>query len=487
MERIIKEALAFDDVLIEPGYSEVLPKDTITHSRFSKNIALNVPIVSSAMDTVTEHEMAIAIAQAGGIGVIHKNLTVQEQCQEVLRVKRYESGMVVNPVTIFASETLSAVTALMLQHNISGIPVIQPGTQRLVGIVTHRDVRFASDPNTPVQELMTKDVVTVKNTVTKEEAKSLLHQHRIEKLMVVDDDGRCIGLITVKDIDKAQANPFGNKDAQGRLRVAAAIGTGDFEIQRAGQLVQSGVDALVIDTAHGHSRGVLDALEKLKILYPYIDIVVGNVATPNAAQMLINCGADAIKIGIGPGSICTTRIIAGIGVPQFSAILETAACCAENDIPAIADGGIRSSGDITKAIAAGADSVMLGSVLAGTDESPGETFLYQGRSYKSYRGMGSLGAMMKGSADRYNQKDIALTKLVPEGVEAKVPTKGAVALVIHQLVGGLKSGMGYVGALNIAELQNKAVFRKITGAGLLESRVHDVSITKEAPNYNHTH
>lgn len=481
----IREALTFDDVLLEPCYSEILPEMAVTTTKFSRNISLNIPLVSAAMDTVTEHAMAIAIAQAGGIGVIHKNLSIAEQADEVRKVKRYESGMVVEPVTIYAMETLGTARELMQYHGISGIPVVEPDTKKLVGILTNRDVRFATDSRIKVSDLMTRtNLVTVTGRVTHQQARELLHQHKIEKLVVVDDAYRCVGLITVKDIDKAQNNPLGNKDIEGRLRVAAAVGVGVNNMQRAIELAKAGVDALVIDTAHGHSRGVVDMIQELKRSLQGIDIVAGNVATPAAAKMLIDNGVDAVKVGIGPGSICTTRMVAGIGIPQFSAVAETAEMCANYDVPCIADGGIRSSGDIVKALAAGADSVMLGSMFAGTDESPGETFLYQGRTYKSYRGMGSLGAMADGSADRYGQLNVKLNKMVPEGVEAKVPARGPVGNVLHQLVGGLKSGMGYVGAENIAELQTRARFRRITNAGLTESHVHDVSITKSAPNYN---
>lgn len=484
METLIKEALAFDDVLLEPAYSEILPADANPAGRFSRDIVLNVPLASAAMDTVTEHAMAIAMARAGGIGVIHKNLTILEQAEEVKKVKRYESGMVVNPVTVFETDTLSTVRSVMERHDISGVPVLTPGTNKLAGIVTNRDVRFATNPSVRVSELMTRRVITTAANTTREQAQELLHQNRIEKLVVVDDNGRCIGLITVKDIDKAQANPLANKDDEGRLRVAAAIGVGDDGAARAAALVEAGVDAIVIDTAHGHSRGVIDMVRYLKNSYGTIDVVAGNVATPRAAEALIQAGVDGVKVGIGPGSICTTRIVAGVGVPQFSAVMETAEACGFHGVPAIADGGIRSSGDMVKALAAGASCAMLGSMLAGTDETPGETFLYQGRSYKGYRGMGSLGAMVRGSADRYGQADTKLNKLVPEGVEAKVPARGSVDLVLHQLVGGLKSGMGYVGAGTITELQHNAVFRRITGAGLRESHVHDVQVTKSAPNYS---
>lgn len=484
MEITIREALAFDDVLIEPAYSEVLPAEVNTNAMFSRNISLNIPLVSAAMDTVTEHEMAIAMAQSGGIGVIHKNMPVDAQAEEVRRVKRYETGMVVNPVTMHSDQNLAAARKLMEMHEISGIPVVDPITKKLVGIVTNRDVRFAVDPNTPISELMTRNLITTKDTISTRDAQEILHKNRIEKLMVVDDSGLCVGLITVKDINKAQANPLGNKDLQGRLRVAAAVGTGGDTMDRLHALALAGVDAVVIDTAHGHSKLVMETIRLAKRMFPGIDVVAGNVATPAAAVALINQGVDAIKIGIGPGSICTTRIVAGVGVPQLSAILETAEACLEHDIPAIADGGIRSSGDIVKAMAAGASCVMLGSMLAGTDEAPGETFLYQGRAYKSYRGMGSLGAMAQGSADRYGQRDTKLSKLVPEGVEAKVPARGSVGLVLHQLVGGLRSGMGYVGAEDISALQSRATFRRITGAGLRESHVHDVTVTRSAPNYN---
>jgi IMP dehydrogenase len=482
---IIREALAFDDVLIEPQYSDILPDMAITSTRFSKNILLNIPLISSAMDTVTEHAMAIALAQAGGIGVIHKNLSIIEQVDEVRKVKRYESGMVVDPITIYAEETLGVARELMGRYGISGIPVIEPGTRKLVGILTNRDVRFATDNTIKVSDLMTSEnLVTVTGKITHDDARELLHLHKIEKLIVVDGEYRCVGLITVKDINKAQNNPLGNKDSQGRLRVAAAVGVGDGNINRAIELAKVGVDALVVDTAHGHSSGVVEMVKYLKNTLDGIDIIAGNVATPAAALTLINCGADAIKIGIGPGSICTTRTVAGIGIPQFSAIVETAPACIARDIPCIADGGIRSSGDIVKALAAGADSVMLGSMFAGTDESPGEPFLYQGRTYKAYRGMGSLAAMAQGSADRYGQEHVKLNKLVPEGVEAMVPARGPVGNVLHQLTGGLKSGMGYVGARTIEELQTRSRFRRITNAGLTESKVHDVSITKSPPNYN---
>jgi len=481
----IDEALAFDDVLVLPGYSHVVPTATDTTTRLTRDIPLNIPIISAAMDTVTESEMAIAMAQLGGIGVIHKNLDVAAQAAAVHQVKKFESGMVVNPVTIHPDQTLADARALMAAHRISGIPVVERDSGRLVGILTHRDVRFATDPALRVYELMTREnLVTVSADVGAEEARRLLHRHRIEKLLVVDQAYRCVGLITVKDMDKAQAHPLANKDGLGRLRVAAATGVGADGEARARALVAAEVDVIVVDTAHGHSAGVLTAVEVVKKLSNSVQVVAGNVATPEGAIALIEAGADAVKIGIGPGSICTTRVVAGVGVPQFTAVLECAAACRERGVPAIADGGMRNSGDIVKAIAAGADAVMMGSLLAGTDEAPGEVFLYQGRSYKSYRGMGSLGAMARGSADRYFQQEIKdQLKLVPEGVEGRVGYKGPVAQVVHQLVGGLRAGMGYTGSATIPELQTKARFRRVTGAGLRESHVHDVAITREAPNY----
>ncbi len=481
----ISEALAFDDVLLVPGYSEVLPTLVKTHTKLTRAISLNIPLVSSAMDTVTESGMAIAMAQHGGIGVIHKNLDIDEQAAQVRRVKKFESGMVVNPIAIHPDMTLAETRALMALHHISGFPVTERETGRLVGILTHRDVRFATDPNLRVYELMTReDLVTVRAEHAAEHARELLHKHRIEKLLVVDDQYRCVGLITVKDMDKAVAHPLANKDELGRLRVAAASGVGDEGFARTEALIAAGVDVVVIDTAHGHSSGVIAAVARIKKLSNAVQVIAGNVATPDGAQSLIDAGADAVKIGIGPGSICTTRVVAGVGVPQFTAVLETAAVCRAAGVPAIADGGIRTSGDIAKAIGAGADAVMMGSVLAGTDEAPGEVFLYQGRSYKSYRGMGSMGAMARGSADRYFQQDIKDTlKLVPEGIEGRVAYKGPVAAVVHQMVGGLRAGMGYTGSATINDLQTNARFRRITNAGLRESHVHDVAITREAPNY----
>ena len=481
----VEEALAFDDVLVIPAYSQVLPSATDTRTRLTRAIPLNVPIVSAAMDTVTEGAMAIAMAQLGGIGVIHKNLEPAEQAAQVRHVKKFESGMVVNPLTIRPDQTLADVKALMNTHRISGIPVVERDTNRLVGIVTNRDVRFASDPTLKVYELMTREnLVTVTAGVAPDEARRLLHRHRIEKLLVVDDAYRCVGLITVKDMDKAETHPLANKDELGRLRVAAATGVGPAGQARSRALVEAEVDVLVVDTAHGHSRGVLDAVAAIKKYSNSVQVIAGNVATPEGALALIEAGADGVKIGIGPGSICTTRVVAGVGVPQFTAVLECAAACREAGVPAIADGGMRTSGDIVKAIGAGADAVMIGSLLAGTDEAPGEVFLYQGRSYKSYRGMGSIGAMARGSADRYFQQDIEdQLKLVPEGVEGMVPYKGPVAQAIHQLVGGLRAGMGYTGSRDIAELQHNTRFRRVTGAGLRESHVHDVAISREAPNY----
>ena len=481
----IAEALAFDDVLLVPAYSQVLPTLVATGSRLTRSIRLNIPLISAAMDTVTEAAMAIAMAQQGGIGVIHKNLTIEEQAAEVRRVKKFESGMVVNPLTIHPDQTLADARALMQIHKISGFPVVERGSGRLVGILTHRDVRFATDPTTRISDLMTREnLVTVSASPTPEQARALLHRRRLEKLLVVDDAYRCIGLITVKDMDKAEAHPLANKDELGRLRVAAATGVGDDGANRAAALIDAGVDVVVVDTAHGHSDGVLRAVTRIKKDSNAVQIIAGNVATPDGAKALIDAGADAVKIGIGPGSICTTRVVAGVGVPQFSAVLETAAACRAQNIPAIADGGIRASGDMVKAIAAGADAVMVGSMLAGTDEAPGEVFLYQGGSYKSYRGMGSLGAMARGSADRYFQQEIKDTlKLVPEGIEGRVGYKGPMAAVVHQLVGGLRAGMGYTGSASIEALQTEAKFRRITGAGLRESHVHDVAITREAPNY----
>ena len=443
----IPEALTFDDVLLRPAHSEVVPSQVDVRSRLTRSITLNMPIISSAMDTVTEARLAIAMAQSGGIGVIHRNLEPEEQAEEVRKVKRYESGMVVNPITIFPDETLADALALMRYHGISGVPVVERGPSgkpaKLCGIVTNRDVRFADNPLQPVSELMTKKLITVREGVQKDDARRLLHQHRIEKLLVVDEDHRCVGLITVKDIEKATLHPHACKDAEGRLRVAAASTVGDKGFERALMLIDAGVDCIIVDTAHGHSQMVLDQVMRIKRESNSIQLIAGNVATGEATRALIDAGADAIKVGIGPGSICTTRIVAGVGVPQLTAILEAAAAARANNIPVIADGGIKFSGDLAKAIAAGADCVMVGSLLAGTEESPGEVFLYQGRSFKTYRGMGSVGAMARGSADRYFQQDIKDTlKLVPEGIEGQVPYKGPVGAVLHQLTGGLRAAMG---------------------------------------------
>lgn len=481
----IKEALTFDDVLLVPAESDVLPTQVDTRTRITRSIELGIPLVSAAMDTVTEARLAIALAQHGGIGVIHKNLEIAAQAAEVRMVKKFESGMVVNPVTIHPDQPLAEALRLMADFKISGIPVVERGSGKLVGILTNRDVRFASDVNQPVAELMTKDqLVTVREGVEKEEAKRLLHQHRIEKLLVVDADYRCTGLVTVKDIEKAKAHPNACKDSKGRLRVAAATGVGSDGIARAEALIEAEVDLIVVDTAHGHSRGVIEAVRTIKRMAPDAQVVGGNIATPEAARALADAGADAVKVGIGPGTICTTRMVAGVGVPQLSAIMEVAEVTRKAGICLIADGGIKYSGDLAKAIAAGADCVMVGSLLAGTEESPGEVFLYQGRSYKSYRGMGSIGAMARGSADRYFQADVQDSlKLVPEGVEGRVPYKGPSGNVIHQLVGGLRAGMGYTGNRTIGEMQTRCTFRRITSAGLRESHVHDIAITKEAPNY----
>ena len=481
----IRDALTFDDVLLEPAESRVMPTEVDTRTRLTRSIELGIPLISSAMDTVTEGRLAIAMAQAGGIGVIHRNLSIERQAEEVRRVKKFESGMVINPVTIDPDATLGEALGLMAQHHISGIPVVESKTGKLAGILTNRDVRFARNTAQPVRELMTKDnLVTVREGIEGEQAKELLHRHRIEKLLVVDDAYRCIGLITVKDMEKAQLYPTATKDAKGRLRAAAAVGTGDEALARAEALFDAEVDVLVVDTAHGHSQKVIDAVTKVRNLSNYTQVIAGNVATAEAARALIGAGADAVKVGIGPGSICTTRIVAGVGVPQLTAIMDTSAVCREAGVPAIADGGIKFSGDLAKAIAAGADVAMIGSLFAGTDESPGEVFLYNGRSYKSYRGMGSVGAMARGSADRYFQQEVKDTlKLVPEGIEGQVPYKGPLGAVVHQLVGGLKAAMGYTGSQTIEELQANARFVKITNAGLRESHVHDVTITREAPNY----
>ena len=475
--------LTFDDVLLRPAESNVLPSMADTSTRLTRDIALNIPVLSSAMDTVTEADMAIVMAQLGGMGVLHRNLDIEEQCAAVRAVKRFESGMVVNPITIHPEATLGDAQALMQQHRISGIPVTDR-EGKLVGILTNRDVRFAENPQQPVRELMTTDnLATVPLGTSQEDARRLLHARRIEKLLVVDDDYKCIGLITVKDIEKAVTYPDATKDATGRLRAAAATTVGDAGFARTEALIDAEVDVVVIDTAHGHNADVSRAVERVKKLSNTVQVVAGNVATAEATRALIDAGADAVKVGIGPGSICTTRVVAGVGVPQLTAIMDSANEAAKSGVPVIADGGLRTSGDAAKALAAGASTVMVGSMLAGTAESPGEVFLYQGRSYKSYRGMGSVGAMARGSADRYFQQDVSAMKLVPEGIEGQVPFKGPAADVIHQLVGGIKAAMGYTGSATIEDLKTRAQFVRITNAGLSESHVHDVAITREAPNY----
>lgn len=485
----IKLGLTFDDVLLVPAESEILPAQVNTKSRLTPDIELNIPLLSAAMDTVTEAELAIAMAQTGGIGVLHRNMSIEAQAQMVRQVKRYESGMVVNPVTMHAHQSLREALDIMARYNISGIPVVEPSPEgqpgKLVGILTNRDVRFAENLEQPVSELMTREnLATVGPGVSQDEARKILHQRRIEKLLVVDDAYRCIGLVTVKDMEKAVAHPDATKDGSGRLRVAAATTVGDEGFARSEALIDAEVDLLVLDTAHGHSKRVAEALRRIKAASNSVQVVAGNVATGEAAKALLDAGADGIKVGIGPGSICTTRVVAGVGVPQLTAILNTVEVCAKAGKPVIADGGIRTSGDIAKAIAAGAEAVMVGSLLAGTSEAPGEVFLYQGRSYKAYRGMGSVGAMARGSADRYFQEEVKDTlKLVPEGVEGQVPYKGPVKDVIHQMVGGLRASMGYLGAKTIAEMHSRAQFVRITNSGLRESHVHDVTITRESPNY----
>jgi len=480
----IREGLTFDDVLLEPGPSEIMPADADVSTRLTRDIRLNIPLTSSAMDTVTESRLAIAMAQAGGLGILHRNMTVQEQADQVREVKRFESGMVINPVTIRPETTLGEVRAIVAARKISGFPVVD-ANGKLVGILTNRDMRFDTDPNRKAAELMTAaDLVTVREGAGKEEARELLRTRKIERVIVVDEDYRATGLITMKDIEKAQAHPHAAKDEQGRLLVGAASTVGDAGYERAMALADAGCDVVVIDTAHGHSAQVARVVERIKRENNRLQIIAGNIATYDAARALIDAGADAVKVGIGPGSICTTRIVAGVGVPQLTAVMEAARAAKGSGAPVIADGGIKYSGDLAKAIAAGASVAMMGSMFAGTDESPGEVFLYQGRSYKSYRGMGSVGAMGAGSADRYFQKEVEDTqKLVPEGIEGQTPYKGPIAPVLHQMVGGLRAAMGYVGAATIADLQERARFVRITGAGLRESHVHDVMITREAPNY----
>ena len=481
----IREALTFDDVLLVPGASEVQPTEVDTSTRLTQVISLHLPILSAAMDTVSEHRMAIAMAQNGGLGIMHRNMEIEDQVSEVRKVKRFESGMVVDPITIAPDATLEDALLLMQQNSISGIPVTET-SGRLVGILTNRDVRFAENPDQPVRELMTaNNLIKVYNTVDKDEAKKLLHKHRIEKLLIVDDAEKCIGLVTVKDIEKSVLFPHATKDSHDRLRAGAAVGTGAINgVERAAALAEAGLDLVVVDTAHGHSRAVIDTVAQIRKDNPDLQIMAGNVATGEAAAALIKAGADAIKVGIGPGSICTTRVVAGVGVPQLTAIMDVAKEASKKNIPVIADGGIKYSGDFAKAIAAGADAAMMGGVFAGTDEAPGEVILYQGRSYKSYRGMGSVGAMVKGSADRYFQAGVTQSnKLVPEGIEGRVPYKGPVGTVIHQMVGGLRAAMGYTGSVTVQEMKERAEFVRMTGAGHKESHVHDVTITREAPNY----
>jgi IMP dehydrogenase len=480
----IRLGLTFDDVLLVPAASAVLPSMADTSTFVTRGIRLNIPVLSSAMDTVTEADMAIVMAQAGGIGVLHRNLTVDQQADAVRQVKRSESGMVVNPVTMSPDQTLGDARALMARHRISGFPVVERGG-KLVGIVTNRDLRFAEHVDQPIAELMTREnLITVPPGTTENEARRILHAHRIEKLLVVDSEGRCIGLITVKDIERAVTYPNATKDAAGRLRVAAATTVGDLGFERTQALLEAECDLIVVDTAHGHSDRVAEAVERIKKFSSNAQVIAGNVATAEAARALIGAGADGIKVGIGPGSICTTRVVAGVGVPQLTAVIDTAEAAAKLGIPVIADGGLRTSGDVAKALAAGAAAVMVGSLLAGTEEAPGDTFLWQGRTYKSYRGMGSVAAMARGSADRYFQQDIKdQLKLVPEGIEGQVPYKGPATAVLHQLVGGVKAAMGYTGSATLKDLRERAEFIRITNAGLRESHVHDVTITRESPNY----
>lgn len=480
-----REAYTFDDVLLEPAASSVLPTEVDTRTRITRSIELGIPLISAAMDTVTEAKMAIAMAQAGAIGVLHKNMTIEEQAREVIAVKKFESGMVVNPLTIEPNATLADALALMERYGIHGIPVTEGQGGKLVGILTNRDVRFATNMTQPVHELMTKSpLITVREGVSSGEAKKLLHQHRIEKLLVVDEAYRCVGLITVKDIEKARLHPNASKDEQGRLRCAAAVSTGADGLERAQALIDAGVDIVIVDTAHGHSSRVLETIAAIKKRSNRTQVIGGNVATSEGTKALIDAGVDAVKVGIGPGSICTTRIVAGVGVPQLTAVADAVAVANKAGVPVIADGGIKFSGDLAKAIAAGASACMIGSLLAGTDEAPGEVFLYQGRSYKSYRGMGSLGAMGRGSADRYFQQEVGdKLKLVPEGIEGRVAYKGPVGTILHQLVGGLRAAMGYTGNATLEEMRSNCRFLRITSAGLRESHVHDVAITREAPNY----
>jgi len=477
-DRNLRECLTFDDVMLVPAYAEVLPNEVDVRTRLTRKIELNIPIISAAMDSVTEARTAITMARQGGLGVIHKNLMPAEQAREV---KRAESGVIANPVTVRPSQSLRETLAVMRHHDISGVPVVED--QAPVGILTSRDIRFEKNLDQPVSALMTTKLITVEPGCRPEQARELLHQHRIEKLLVVDS-GKLVGLITIKDLLQAERNPLAVKDSLGRLRVGAAIGPGRDRLERTAQLIEAGVDVIVVDTAHGHSKGVLDAVRDTKRRYPEVEVIAGNVATAEATKALIDAGADAVKVGMGPGSICTTRVIAGVGVPQITAIADCREVASQHDVPVIADGGIKYSGEVTKAIAAGASTVMIGSLFAGTDESPGELVLYQGRSYKVYRGMGSLGAMKRGSRDRYGQVGVEDEKLVPEGIEGRVPHRGALASILAQLVGGLRSGMGYTGSRTVADLQQNGRFVRITGQGLAESHVHDVIITEEAPNYH---
>lgn len=479
-------ALTFDDVLLKPAYSQVLPVDANTKTKITKKISLEIPIISAAMDTVTESRLAIAMAQCGGLGCIHKNLSVKEQSEEVRKVKKFESGIVNNPLTITPNETLGDALALMTTYGISGIPVVKEGSKKLVGIITNRDVRFATDKKQPIKELMTKErLITAKQNISKSEAKNLLHKNKIERIIIIDNAGNCVGLMTGKDIEKTKQFPFASKDDEGRLLVASATGVGKDGIKRAEGLIEAGSDVVVVDTAHGHSQAVIATVKELKKLFPKQEIIAGNIATKEASKALFDAGVDAVKVGIGPGSICTTRVIAGVGVPQLSALFDVLEFCDKVKLPVISDGGIRFSGDLAKAIAGGASAVMLGGLLAGTEETPGEIVLFKGRSYKIYRGMGSLGAMARGSADRYFQQDVSdKMKLVPEGVEGRVPYKGAVGDVVHQLVGGLKSAMGYTGNATIEEMRNNCQFVRITNSGLRESHPHSIAITSESPNYS---
>ncbi len=479
-------SLTFDDVLLKPALSNILPADANTKTKITKEISLNIPIISAAMDTVTESRLAIAMAQSGGIGCIHKNLSIKDQSEEVKRVKKFESGMVLNPVTISPDATLGDALTIMNNYGISGIPVVKNGSNKLVGVLTNRDVRFATDKKQPIKELMTKDgLITARPNINKSDAKALLHKNKIERIIITDANGNCVGLMTGKDLEKTKQFPNASKDEEGRLLVAAATGVGKDGVKRAESLIEAGADIIIIDTAHGHSAGVISAVKELKKAYPKQQFVAGNIATKEAAKALIDVGADAVKVGIGPGSICTTRMVAGVGVPQLSAILDVVEFCDKVKVPLISDGGVRFSGDLAKAIAAGASCVMLGGLLAGTEETPGEIVLFKGRSYKVYRGMGSLGAMARGSADRYFQQDVSdKLKLVPEGVEGRVAYKGPVSEVLHQLIGGLKSSMGYTGNGTIEEMRKNCTFVRITNSGLRESHPHSISITSEAPNYS---